>query len=185
VGWWQICLGRLHHGSTATGTGSGRTFVGAGSVFLNTEYEAYLLADIHPDLIDFYNLLKTAPDAVIQQARTLFCPANKQREAYFELRAAFNQCHEARERAALFLYLNRHGYNGLCRYNRRGASMSLSASTRPPTSRRGALGLRREAQRATFICECYSKTFERLEADHVVYCDPPYVPLSSSANFTT
>ena len=27
--------------------------------------------------------------------------------------------------------------------------------------------------------------FERLEADHVVYCDPPYVPLSSSANFTT
>ena len=95
-------------------------FVGAGSVFLNTDYEAYLLADINPDLIDFYNLLKSAPEAVIQQARALFCPVNNQRDAYFELRAAFNQCHEARERAALFLYLNRHGYNGLCRYNKKG-----------------------------------------------------------------
>ena len=36
-------------------------FVGAGSVFLNTDYEQYLLADINPDLINLYNLLKSNP----------------------------------------------------------------------------------------------------------------------------
>ena len=30
-------------------------FVGAGSVFLNTQYKRYLLNDINPDLINLYN----------------------------------------------------------------------------------------------------------------------------------
>jgi DNA adenine methylase len=161
-------------------------FVGAGSVFLNTDYEAYLLADINPDLIDFYNLLKYQPDAVIQQARQLFNESNNQRDAYFELRLAFNQCREPQERAALFLYLNRHGYNGLCRYNKKGGfNVPFGKYKRPYFPEDELWIFAEKAQRATFICECYSSTFERLESDHVVYCDPPYVPLSSSANFTT
>ena len=137
-------------------------FVGAGSVFLNTDYEAYLLADINPDLIDFYNLLKSAPEAVIQQARALFSPVNNQRDAYFELRAAFNQCHEAQERAALFLYLNRHGYNGLCRYNKKGGFNVPFGKYKAPYFPEAELwAFAEKAQRATFICECYSKTFER------------------------
>ena len=125
----------------------------------------------------------------IGQARcpvALFCPVNNQRDAYFELRAAFNQCHEARERAALFLYLNRRGYNGLCRYNKKGGFNVPFGKYKAPYFPEAELwAFAEKAQRATFICECYSKTFERLEADHVVYCDPPYVPLSHSANFTT
>ena len=40
-------------------------FVGAGSVFLNTQFSRYLLNDINPDLINLYNLLKAQPDALI------------------------------------------------------------------------------------------------------------------------
>ena len=38
-------------------------FVGAGSVFLNTNYERYILADINEDLISLFNicLLYTSP----------------------------------------------------------------------------------------------------------------------------
>jgi DNA adenine methylase len=46
-------------------------FVGAGSVFLNTDYDAYLLADINPDLIALYNLLKTEPAPTNGSTNTL------------------------------------------------------------------------------------------------------------------
>ena len=44
-------------------------FVGAGSVFLNTDYDAYVLNDINPDLIGLYNHLKRQPDNFIREAR--------------------------------------------------------------------------------------------------------------------
>ncbi len=161
-------------------------FVGAGSVFLNTDYEAYLLADINPDLIDFYNQLKHCPERVIQAAQPLFVASNNQSVAYYELREAFNGCRDPLDRAALFLFLNRHGYNGLCRYNRKGEfNVPFGKYKKPYFPEKELWAFASKAQKATFVCECYSETFRRLEEDHVVYCDPPYVPLSSSANFTT
>jgi len=161
-------------------------FVGAGSVFLNTEYPAYLLADINPDLIDFYNLLKQNPERVIAEARRLFTPVYNQAAAYYELRQAFNDSRDSFERALLFLYLNRHGYNGLCRYNRKGGfNVPFGRYKRPYFPEEELWLFAEKAQRATFVCECYSKTFARLQPDHVVYCDPPYVPLSTTASFTS
>ena len=46
-------------------------FVGAGSVFLNTDFEQYLLADINPDLINLYNLLKTDPETLHHGSKAL------------------------------------------------------------------------------------------------------------------
>ena len=37
---------------------------------------------------------------------------------------------------------------------------------------------------AEFICADFANTFEMLKEGDVVYCDPPYVPLSASSNFT-
>lgn len=161
-------------------------FVGAGSVFLNTDYEEYWLADINPDLIDFYNLLKQKPASLIQEAKCLFTPENNQRDAYFSLRADFNACREPAERAALFLFLNRHGYNGLCRYNKKGGfNVPFGKYKRPYFPEDELWAFAEKAKKATFVCECYRQTFARIQPGQVVYCDPPYVPLSSSANFTT
>ena len=41
-----------------------------------------------------------------------------------------------------------------------------------------------KAQKATFTCEGYSKTFSRARKGNVIYCDPPYAPISKTANFT-
>lgn len=95
-------------------------FVGAGSVFLNTRYSRYILADINSDLIDLYNIVKTRTAEYISAAQAMFVPANNNAEIYYQLRTEFNQCREPLRRAVLFLYLNRHGYNGLCRYNLKG-----------------------------------------------------------------
>ncbi len=161
-------------------------FVGAGSVFLNTDYDAYLLADINPDLIALYNLLKTEPDAFIRLAKTLFCEENNQRERYFQLRDEFNHTRDVQWRAALFLYLNRHGYNGLCRYNRKGGfNVPFGRYKKPYFPEAELWFFAEKAQKATFVCQSFIETFAMLEQDHVVYCDPPYVPLSPSASFTS
>lgn len=95
-------------------------FVGAGSVFLNTEYDRYILADINSDLINLYDIVKTQTDDFIRDARELFTDEHNVAEMFYLLRDEFNLCAVPYRRAVLFLYLNRHCYNGLCRYNMRG-----------------------------------------------------------------
>lgn len=93
-------------------------FVGGGSVFLNSDkHERFLLADINADLINLYQMLAVAPDSVIAEAMKAFRHLNDV-ENYTVIREAFNaQKLNATERAAAFLYLNRHCFNGLMRYN--------------------------------------------------------------------
>ncbi len=97
-------------------------FVGGASVFLNTDYSHYVLADINGDLIELYQAAKDDPDELIWRASTLFRNGNSA-QAYEENRRRYNRyitCPFDPARPALFLYLNRHCFNGLCRYNRKG-----------------------------------------------------------------
>ncbi|MGC9553402.1 Dam family site-specific DNA-(adenine-N6)-methyltransferase, partial [Vibrio metoecus] len=87
-------------------------FVGAGSVFLNTDFERYLLADINPDLINFYNLLKVQPQHYIAESKRWFVPENNRKEAYLDIRKQFNQSDDVMFRSLAFLYMNRFGFNG-------------------------------------------------------------------------
>ena len=95
-------------------------FVGAGSVFLNTKFKSYILADINHDLIALFKLLQSNPDHFIDDLRLLFNHQNNQAEAFYQLRDVFNYSKDQYLRALLFVYLNRHCYNGLCRYNSSG-----------------------------------------------------------------
>ena len=161
-------------------------FVGAGSVFLNTDYDAYLLADINPDLIALYNLLKTEPDAFIRLAKTLFCEENNQRERYFQLRDEFNQTRDVQWRSALFLYLNRHGYNGLCRYNSKGLfNVPFGRYKVPYFPEVEMQGFIDKSDRIELMCDDFEAALALAGNDDIVYCDPPYVPLSDTASFTT
>jgi site-specific DNA-adenine methylase len=53
--------------------------VGAGSVFLNTDFSRYILADINSDLISLYNIVKLRTDEYVAEARKLFTPENNNR----------------------------------------------------------------------------------------------------------
>lgn len=41
-----------------------------------------------------------------------------------------------------------------------------------------------KAQNAEFYCESYEECMQRADSRTVVYCDPPYAPLTATANFT-
>ncbi|NQY34586.1 MAG: Dam family site-specific DNA-(adenine-N6)-methyltransferase [Alteromonadaceae bacterium] len=161
-------------------------FVGAGSVFLNTDYPHYLLNDINQDLINLYQILQKRPQQFITDAAKLFDISNNQSEVYYQLRSEFNQSKDKYFRSLIFLYMNRHGYNGLCRYNKSGGYNVPFGKYKHPYFPEAELNYFAEkAKRATFVCEGYRQTFERAIKNDVIYCDPPYVPLSKTASFTS
>ena len=161
-------------------------FVGSGAVFLNSSYPAYLLCDVNPDLIGFYAALTEGGERFIDACRELFADGNRA-EVYRERRERFNAVATGEERAALFLYLNRHGYNGLIRYNAGGCfNVPFGRYAQPyfPDTEMRRFREKAAACRVEFRCADYQDTFAGLRPDDVVYCDPPYAPLSRTANFT-
>ena len=161
-------------------------FVGAGSVFLNTDYPQYQLNDINADLIALYQLLQCRHQSFIADAKSLFTAQTNQRDAYLSLRQQFNLSTDSYERSVLFLYLNRHGYNGLCRYNLSGKFNVPFGSYKKPYFPEAELHYFAEkAQRAQFSCTSYQQVIQQAQPDTVIYCDPPYVPLSKTASFTS
>jgi DNA adenine methylase len=161
-------------------------FVGAGSVFLNSNYEHYLLSDINQDLINLYQILKDNPNQFIVDAAKYFTPEFNQAEVYYQLRADFNASTDPYFRSLVFLYMNRHGYNGLCRYNKSGGyNVPFGKYKRPYFPEKELYYFAEKAQKATFVCEGYRDIFTQAKSGDVVYCDPPYVPLSKTASFTS
>jgi len=160
-------------------------FVGSAAVFLNTEYPKALLSDINMDLINLYRIVQRDVDAFITISRVLFTDQENDRTRYYLHRAHFNASSNALERAVLFLYLNRHGYNGLCRYNARGEfNVPFGRYTRPYFPERELRNFHERAQRAVFSTADFRAILDSARPGDVVYCDPPYLPLSSTANFT-
>ncbi|MCL1078595.1 Dam family site-specific DNA-(adenine-N6)-methyltransferase [Parashewanella spongiae] len=161
-------------------------FVGAGSVFLNTDYEEYLLCDINQDLINLYNVVKKQPDFYIKEASKLFVESMNEKQAYYAIREKFNQTDDAFERSLYFLYLNRYGFNGLCRYNRKGGfNVPFGSFKKPYFPEKELQFFAEKAQKAEFRCIGYEQAFELATSGDVIYCDPPYAPLSTTASFTT
>ncbi|EMJ5880126.1 DNA adenine methylase [Enterobacter cloacae] len=151
-------------------------FAGSCAVMMATDYPHYLVADINADLINLYKKAAYHPEELIQVAWVLFSEDNSA-EKYYENRLRFNEDTSLTtlERAALFLYLNRHCYRGLCRYNQRGKfNVPYGNYKNPYFPHAEILTFAEKAVRATFICASYDETLAMLTASDVVYCDPPY-----------
>jgi DNA adenine methylase len=161
-------------------------FTGSGALFLNTEYDEYLLCDANRDLIELYTILQDEGDAFIEEARRYFDDRYNNEESFYELREEFNTARKHEKRAVLFLYLNRHGYNGLCRYNAKGRfNVPFGRYKRPYFPEKEMRAFHHKAQRAVFKHSSFEQTMAETRQGDVIYCDPPYVPLSASANFTS
>ncbi|MGS2699545.1 Dam family site-specific DNA-(adenine-N6)-methyltransferase [Enterobacter sp. CFEC121] len=161
-------------------------FVGGGSVFLNSDkHERFLLADVNADLINLYQMLAVVPDSVIYEAMKAFRHLNDA-ENYTEIREAFNaQRLDAVERAAAFLYLNRHCFNGLIRYNLDGFfNVGFGKYKAPYFPEEEIKAFKRKAHACVFMNAGFRRTLALAGAGDVVYCDPPYEPLPGTAGFT-
>lgn len=160
-------------------------FVGSGAVFLNTSYSRYLLADTNPDLINLYIYLQREGQPFIDDCHDFFHARNNNEKTYYELREKFNRTSDTREKSALFIYLNRHCYNGLCRYNSRHEfNTPFGRYKKPYFPEKEMQAFQRASARARFIHAGFSDTMKKARKGDVVYCDPPYAPVSKTAYFT-
>lgn len=163
-------------------------FVGSGSVFLNATFESFCLYDNNPDLIGIFQTLQKEGEDFIERCRTFFTPYYNTSEAYYNLRNIFNLSKDIIERATLFLYLNRHAFNGLIRYNSSGLyNVPFGRYNVPyfPQNEMQAFLKKVKSVNVTFkICD-FREAFSNVRLGDIVYCDPPYLPLSTTANFTT
>jgi DNA adenine methylase len=160
-------------------------FVGSATVFLHTDYPTALLADRNADLIRVYQQLRRDGDAFIARCAAYFTPENNTSARYYHWRAVFNATTDSAERAALFVYLNRHGFNGLCRYNAAGQwNVPFGRYPAPYFPAAEMATFAAQAARAVLVTGDFRTVLASAQRGDVVYCDPPYVPLSATAAFT-
>lgn len=144
-------------------------FCGGLAVTLGLLPTKALLNDVNPHLINFYRWLKTG------LVRTL--PMNNDEARFYASRRKFNNLlleghGDTPAAAELFYYLNRTGYNGLCRFNNSGGF-------NVPFGRYKTINYRRDflEYRDVFANWAFTNTdFDQIPlcADDFVYADPPY-----------
>lgn len=160
-------------------------FAGSAAVSLNLIYPSHLVAEKNPDLVHLFKSIKKEGQSFIEYARGFFTESNRTADNYYSLREQFNQSDSPRLRAALFLYLNRHGFNGLCRYNSSGIfNVPIGKYDKVYFPEKELQHFHQRAKRMRFTCQDFVKTMKKAREGDVIYCDPPYVPLSNSSDFT-
>ncbi|MEY0875192.1 DNA adenine methylase [Providencia manganoxydans] len=160
-------------------------FAGSCAVMMNTDYEQYLIADVNQDLICFYNHIKDNDNGFISTLKQLFIDANN-KTVFIKRRNDFN-CdlwHSdpflmlciAYYRSSLFLYLNRHCYNGLCRYNSKGGfNVPFGRHKKPYFPENEIVAFADKARNADITCLEWQDTLSLVDFNDGVYCDPPYM----------
>lgn len=172
-------------------------FVGSGTVFMNTEYRRYVLCDSNRALINFFLALRDDTERLIAIAKNQFRNGNNA-DSYYEERKLFNnlswddECTDEYvvRWAASFLYLNRHCFNGLYRTNADGGFNVPFGRYKQPYFPEAEMRLFAEKARDTkalFLFNDFRTSIPYIaknRPDSVIYCDPPYIPVSETANFT-
>ncbi len=160
-------------------------FVGSGAVFVNTDYPSNVLADSNADVINLYKTVQSDTERFVQRCRKLFVRENNQEARFYELRNEFNASTDSERRSELFVYLNRHCYNGLCRYNQSaGFNVPFGRYSSPKFPAGEIIEFGQKLSTATLVSQDFRLTLAEAGKGDVVYCDPPYVPLSKTASFT-
>ena len=183
-------------------------FLGSGAVFFDLAGRLangrVRLTDVNADLVGCWRLLRDEPDAVVEGLHRLaagyrgapadhfyrirneeFNPARKKIMNGTGLRAeAYTPA-----LAAMFIYLNRTGYNGLFRLNSSGLFNVPRGRYRNPricdedNLRRVSSTLSRLS--AQIEHASFDTVLQTAHAGDFIYFDPPYAPLSSTAHFTS
>lgn len=162
-------------------------FVGGGALFFSRQPQRALLCDINEDLVTTYRAVRNEVDRIIPHLKRLSEAHGP--EHYYEIREQYNaRSHRSEaQRAAMFIYLNKTCFNGLYRVNRRGQfNVPMGRYTKPaiadvPTLRAASAQL----QRADIRCASFETLLSEARPGDFVYMDPPYEPMSRTANFTS
>ena len=176
-------------------------FVGGGAVLFDIlnhyELEAVYMSDINAELINAYRMISNRIDEVVELLSTMqneYVPMEERNRKIYYLakRSQFNDlkisCDEKIniEKAALMIFLNKTCFNGLYRVNRKGQfNVPIGAYKNPLICDETNLRVISEKlKKMIMVCGDYRKSADFIDQNTFVYIDPPYRPLTNTANFT-
>lgn len=176
-------------------------FVGGGAVLFDIlgkyNLKEVYVSDINQDLINAYTVVQNEVDKLIKllmQMQADYAPmkAEERKVYYMSKRERFNElkvrgnASVSPERAALLIFLNKTCFNGLYRVNRKGKfNVPMGAYKKPLIC--DEINLRavsEKLQDVTIVCGDYRQSADFIDKNTFVYFDPPYRPLTETANFT-
>jgi DNA adenine methylase len=163
-------------------------FAGGAALFFRLAPRRAVLADSNKDLVTLYTAIATDPQAVIRRLQHHRDAHDE--DHYYAMRAKWNEDHAswpAPDRAAAFIYLNKTCFNGLWRVNRAGAfNVPIGRYTDPPICVPDAVRAASTVlARADLRCADYKTAIHDAKAGDFLYFDPPYDPVTPTANFTS
>lgn len=156
-------------------------FVGGGAVFFGLRPQNATLSDINPDLIETYAAIRDRVHDVITALRRYRCNS----EDFYSVRAQPTHGLSAAERAARLIYLNRTCFNGLYRVNRAGQFNVPFGRYDNPTicHTENLIQVSAALRRVRLLCQPVTALARQVRRGDFVYFDPPYVPMSPTAQF--
>ena len=164
-------------------------FVGGGAVFFHLDPDVGTINDLNERLATFYEVVRDYPDQLIAENKT-----HEYAEEYFyQAREKFNRAlsqskvtrEDRIQEASLLLYLNRTCFNGLYRENNDGEfNVPFGRHTNPDWVQEQRI---RKASRSLQGTDVFNTDFdyvlEEATSGDLVYFDPPYEPVSKTADF--
>lgn len=167
----------------------GELFLGGGAVLFDLQPKCAVVNDLNINLIETYEVIRDSVDELIEQLKTF----KNTRECYYETRdqdrdpAIYEELTKI-ERAARLLYLNKTCFNGLYRVNQAGEFNTPFGAYKNPNfvneEMLKAVSEYLTSAEITFLSGDYKTAAEQLSEGAFVYLDPPYDPVTHTANFT-
>lgn len=159
-------------------------FMGTGAVAFNIAPQRAILCDTNPHLVNFYSGIAAGEitpelvrDYLVREGEMLL---TKGEEHYYFIRDRFNSEHSPLD----FLFVNRAGFNGMIRFNRKGG-FNIPFCRKPQrfgqayitkiTNQVSWVSNVIRTKEFTFKCQDFGKTIEEASPSDIIYCDPPYI----------
>lgn len=159
-------------------------FVGGGALLFSHLPGIARISDANAELINCYQVVRDDVEALL---RSLATHINEE-EHFYTVRAKDVQSMTPVQRASRFIYLNKTCFNGLYRENKKGQFNSpFGRYTNPKIADRKNLTAISQyllSADVNISCEDYRAVLDNAKAGDFVYFDPPYVPLTKTANFS-
>jgi|SRR5580700_3839958 DNA adenine methylase len=158
-------------------------FIGGGALFFRLQPPKAVLADVNERLIRTYRGVKKNVDDVIRLLKDY--PHNE--KFFYELRDVDIDARTDAEVAAWFIYLNKTGFNGLYRVNRRNRfNVPFGRYANPTICDAATLRSCSAAlAEAELVVDDFEVVLAKAKRRDFVYIDPPYMPLSITSSFTS
>ncbi|HEM3172414.1 TPA: DNA adenine methylase [Streptococcus suis] len=165
-------------------------FVGGAAILFHLQPKKAIINDFNDELMNVYQVIKEDPNGLIKILEK-HKEANSE-EYYYETRALDRTSDyenlSKEEKAGRILYLNKTCYNGLFRVNSSGQFNAPYGKYKNPAIVNDvtikAVSNYFNSANIKFLNGDYKEALKGLRKGTFVYFDPPYMPVSSSSNFT-